>query len=132
MDDIVYKTSILHQLPADLSPINIKAYFCHNFGACGCSDLEAMIITVRDLMEWHASINDRKRYSELYDDEGIFYLLVGKLDDLGLGEHGTAIRHPWLTQNGKRLLEALRNTEPSEIENATGTAYDGLYYPDNS
>lgn len=117
------------ELP-ELTPINLKAYFYNNFGACGCSELDEMLATVTSLLAWHDEpMEKRPRYNELYDgNTGIFYLLAGLLDNLGLVEHGYSIRNPWLTVEGMDLLEALRKTSYEEIEEASGEAYDGLRY----
>jgi hypothetical protein len=114
-------------LPADLTPLNLQAYFYHAFKACGCSEMQAMHETVLKLLEWHEG-EKKVRYHELFNQPGVFYILAGMLDNLGLAEHGTAIRYAWLTSDGKRLLEALRQHTAKEIEEASGIAYDGLHY----
>ena len=118
----------MERLPVELTPINIRAYFHNAFGACGCSEIGEMVISIKTLLEWCGEKGTRVRYSELYPDLGIFYLMVGLLDSLGLIEHGTAIRYPWVTREGKRFLEALNITSVSEIEDASGEAYDGLWW----
>jgi hypothetical protein len=115
-------------LPAELTPINLYAYFANCFESCGCSETGEMVDTVRRLMEWHDSGGDRPAYDTLYAETGVFYILAGLLDKLDLAEHGTSIRHPWLTSDGKRLLEALQKYTSEEIEEASGEAYDGLHY----
>ncbi len=115
------------KLPNDLSPINIKAYFQNALGACGCSELHTMVDVVKDLLDW-CGVYKRIPYSLLYNSDGVYYLLVGRLDSLGLIEHGTSIRHPFLTEWGKKLLKALKETPIEDIENAEGEAYDGLWY----
>jgi hypothetical protein len=116
-------------LPEDLTPLNLKAYFHTAFGACGCSELDEMHATVLRLLEWHSAFaGPRAMYDTLYSEVGVFYLLAGRLDSLGLAEHGTSIRHPWLTGDGQRLLAALHEHSADEIEAAQGEAYDGCYY----
>lgn len=115
------------KLPEELSPVNLKAYFYNNFGACGCSDLSSMIDAVLKLLRWH-EMSPRTHWEDLYKEPGVFYLLAGLLDSLGLAEHGGSIRHPWLTADGARLLSALNTTDSGVIEDAGGLAYDGLQY----
>jgi len=119
-------------LPDDLTPLNIQAYFYNHLGACGCSELDEMISTIKRVLEWHKTdIPKRDSYISVFPEElGIFYIIVGLLDNLDLVEHGTSIRWGWLTNDGKRLLEALIRCSPKEIEDAFGTAYDGVYYPE--
>lgn len=83
-------------LPPEWTPLNLQAYLCNAFGACGCSDIAAMRATLLRLLEWHAS-EKMTRCEDLYPDVGIFYLLAGQLDALGFAEHGISIRGPWLT-----------------------------------
>lgn len=116
-------------LPPDFSkPVDIQAYFFNSFGACGCSDLEAMVAVVKELLEWIDQNCEIPPYDKLFNHEGVFYILVGILDRLGLCEHGTSIRASWLTEKGKSLLVALQSTPFSEIDTAEGEAYDGITY----
>jgi hypothetical protein len=119
------------QLPLNLSALNLRAYLLNAFDACGCSELDKMRETLIRLLEWHNSeIDKRCDYSDLYTEDGIFYLLAGRLDFLGLSEHGGSIRYPWLTENGKKFLFALTKFSAEEIENASGEAYDGIWHGD--
>lgn len=86
-----------------------------------------MVKSILRLLEWMAG-DKGTRYDTLYPETGTFYLLAGRLDSLGLIEHGTSIRYPWLTKDGERLLAALKSTDPETIEDATGEAYDGCSY----
>lgn len=117
------------EFPPSLSPVNLLAYLYNAFGVCGCSELDVVVGEVRSILEWHANGEDRCPYAEVYPGRpGLFYLMAGLLDALGLSEHGIAIRHPWLTERGKVLLDALRAVPVEEIEEAVGTAYDGAWY----
>lgn len=115
-------------LPDDLTPLNLRAWLTTHMGLCGCTDVAEMLPVLVDLLQWHAA-QTRPRYDTLYPQPGMFYLLAGWLDHLGLAEHGTAIRQPWLTAEGRRLLAALEATTPDAIQYAEGEAYDGVYYP---
>lgn len=117
------------EFPKELTPVNIKAFFYNHFGACGCSELEDMIETIKDLLIWHKNREDRVNYDKLYGGNlGIFYLLAGMIDYAGLAEHGGSIRYPWLSPDGEDFLNALQKYSAEEIEEASGTAYDGLRY----
>lgn len=115
--------------PDFTKPVDIQAFFYRKLGACGCSDLEAMISVVRDLLQWMADFKERPSYEQLFGgNTGVFYLLAGMLDHAGLTEHGSSIRHPWLTDMGKQLLNALTTIPAEQIEESEGVAYDGATY----
>lgn len=115
------------KLPSDLTPINLLAYLYNAWGNCGCSETAEMVKSLLRLLDWMGG-DKETRYEALYPEVGTFYLLAGRLDDLGLTEHGASIRFPWLTEDGKRLLAALKSTDPESIEDAQGEAYDGCTY----
>lgn len=82
--------------------INILGDLC----ICGCGSPEEAYEAIHKLLltlqaknwdEWLKSI-----------DNDIYALIVVYiLDGNGYLEHGTSIRHPWLTTKGEQLLEAL-------------------------
>jgi len=111
-------------------PVDIQAFFYNEFGACGCSDLEAMINVVKGLLEWMSeNIMERPGYEKLFNgNEGVFYLLIGRLDNLGLSEHGVSLRCSWITKRGQEFLKAIQTFSVEEIEYSEGEAYDGLSY----
>jgi len=118
-------------LPEELTPINLKAYFYNAFNMCGCWEFGPVHYNILFLLKWlktNSEENPKKSYETLYDSVGIFYLLVGIFDRLNLIEHGISIRCAWLTNNGKRLLEALLKYSPEEIDSAEGKAYDECEY----
>lgn len=119
-----------NKAPDFTKPVDIQAFFYNEFGACGCSDLEAMINVVKDLLEWMSeNIMERQGYEKLFNGNvGVFYLLAGRLDSLGFSEHGTSIRCAWITEKGKEFLNALKTISAEQIENSEGEAYDGLSY----
>lgn len=109
-------------LPADLSPVNLRVWMQDAFGLCGCSELARCVVELRGLLEWcGAKPKERGGWEDLYKPEAVFYFMVGALDRLGLAEHGVAVRHPFLTPEGKRLLEALRATTGEAIAEAETT-----------
>lgn len=117
--------------PDFAKPVDIHAFFYNEFGACGCSDLPAMIGVVKSLLEWLSSnIVERPSYDTLFGgNTGVFYILVGRLDSLGFSEHGSSIRCAWLTDTGEDFLKALRGVSVDAIENCQyEEAYDGAWY----
>ena len=56
-------------------------------------------------------------FSKLVDIRAFFYNNLG------------TCRHPFLTEQGEKLLHMLMVTDPHEIDRAQGKAYDGLEYP---
>lgn len=116
------------ELPESLTPLNIKAYLYNAMGACGCSEIAAMAEELTAILKWTDVLEERAPYESLYPRRGTFYIVAGILDRLGLSEHGVAIRCPWLTPDGKRLLAALEACTPESVDTATGIAYDGNTY----
>ena len=119
----------MEKLPEDLTPVNLRAYFANALGACGCSELGPMRDAIIRLLEWHEGDKDRVgAHSSMYPDIGVFYIMAGLMDRLGLAEHGISIRCPWLTADGKRLLAALKAVTVEDIDSASGEAHDGCTY----
>lgn len=117
-----------YPLPPELTPVNIKCYLEHAFGACGCWEYENFLRTLYEILVWHEN-KEKCPYSDLFmGDKGVFYFIAGQLDRLGLAEHGTSIRYSWLTPEGERFLSGLRATNGHEILNAEGPAWDGVHY----
>lgn len=133
MSDDVMPHEERRKLPADLTPLNIHAWLSNVGFTCGCSDGVAVIETLRKFLEWHDA-KDRWEKNMSYEtvlpgQEGAFYIIAAVIDDLGLAEHGSSIRAPWLTDDGKRLLDALRKYKPEEIDELPlAEAYDGISY----
>jgi hypothetical protein len=118
--------------PDFTNTVDVQAFFYNELGACGCSELEEMIIVVGDLLAWiDTDKNPGNRYNTLFNGNvGVYYTLLGLLDKADLCEHGVSIRYPYLTDKGERLLKVLQTMSPSEITSAEGSAYDGAYYGD--
>ena len=111
----------------ELSPVDVLAFFYNGFGMCGCSETSESIELVATVLEWAKSDKD-KMYSDIIENIGAYYIVVGVMDNLGLIEHGTSIRFPWPTKDGERLLDAIRKHGARAIEDASGEAYDGCHY----
>ena len=123
---------ITNQIPDFTKPIDVKAFFYNELGACGCSEFSSMIEVVCGLLEWIEKEKDNSNhYDTLYGGNiGVYYLLIGMLDSSGLCEHGISIRFPFLTQDGKELMKALQTISEEEIDGCSGEAYDGITYGD--
>lgn len=117
-------------IPKDLTPINIKAFLSNTFGMCGCSEFDEVIKVLIKILELIDKPNKQVRWhkEEFGNEAGFYYIIAGILDEERLIDHGTAIRYPWLTDDGKRFLEAIKNIKPEEVEMAEGEAYDGVVY----
>lgn len=117
------------EFPPTLTPINLHAYFYNAFGCCGCTEMHEVHNTVLKLLEWHANnLTGRCKFQQLYPEPGVFYLLSGWFELLGLTDHGVSIRCGWITPRGQLLLDALKQYTSDEIDNAEGEAYDGCHY----
>lgn len=106
--------------------IDVKALFYNEFGACGCSDIEDMIRVIKMLLEWASSSSAPRKYDTLFNDDGVFYLLAGRLDSMGFIEHGVSIRFSWITDKGTSLLNALNKFTPEQIDESEGVIPDTL------
>jgi hypothetical protein len=119
------------KLPKELTPLNLKAWLYEGAGLlCGCSDHWAVINTLGGLLTWfNTDCVERESYDKLFGgNTGLFYLLAGVLDDLGLQEHGTSCRVGFLTDDGKRLLKAITSLTEEQWDSAVGEAHDGVHY----
>lgn len=109
--------------------IDVKAFLYDELGFCGCMELDEVISALKTLLSWANSMESRLGYEEFCKGEiGSFYLLMGLLDHADLIEHGSSIRHPWLTDDGERLLTALNKFSVGDIESVEGEGYNGTFY----
>lgn len=77
-----------------------------DLGICGCGSPEEAYEAIHKIL---LSLQ-AKKWDEWINviDGNIFALItVYMLDSKGYLEHGTSIRHPWLTSKGEKLIEAL-------------------------
>lgn len=127
--ECAYYHSYADELPAELSAVNLKAWFFYAFGLCGCMGLSLVHDEVVAFLEWVEATEHQPGYERLFaGNVGVFYLIAGQFDKLKLIEHGTSARHPFLTQDGKRLLFHLGEHSGDDVDGATGVAYDGCEY----
>lgn len=74
---------------------------------CGSGDDALLLIEV---LEWCALEHDEKGREGTY--RNVSWELAAKiLDSAGLIEHGNGIGWPWVTSDGDRILEILRNVK---------------------
>jgi len=110
-------------------PLDLLAFIYNSFGICGCSQFDVIVNELKRFLTWAgAPMENRSLYITLYPRDGIFYLIAGMLDRAKLIEHGTAVRHPWLTDTGKAFLAGLNKYAVEQIDEAKGDAYDGCTY----
>lgn len=86
------------------------------FAFCGCTDKESMYdIVLRYMQKLSHKNNHNPEYytdfiGEIFDDnETYFYFVANIVDNIGLAEHGTAIRGAWLSPAGEYALTLLEN-----------------------
>lgn len=82
---------------------------------CPCSDLKEFIDEMIKFLEWCSSVEDRVPYSELYKNNGTFYIISSFFTKHDLINHGSRIRYPFLTPKGKTFLKSLKEISPEEI-----------------
>lgn len=78
---------------------------------CGCGNPEAGVALAHELLKLAPLYEHREEVISLLPAEGVYYMVLGSLDEAGLLEHGSNISGSWLTPKGKWLLQAL-NAEP--------------------
>lgn len=102
----------------ELTPVDVSALCYEGFGLCGCAEFGSAVEEILGLLNWCGE-RERPSYATLYyGNAGVYYLLAGTLDRLGLIEHGVSIRYPWLTPKGEALLRALQVMSIKDIEGA--------------
>ncbi len=93
----------------------VSDFLYKKLNICGCFELDEFIETLKDFLGWIGS-TDRVPYNG--KEKGMFYFVIGVMDNARLCEHGISSRHPFLTTTGKELLSALYKFSSEEIESA--------------
>lgn len=111
------------------NPLDIKAFLYNEFHACGCSELDEIIDTIKHFLSWaKATPSD---YEDVFPKQvGLYYIIAGICNDGDLVTHGSSIRFPIIQDDGESFLLALNKFSVDEIDVASGEAYDGMYYPE--
>ena len=77
-----------------------------DLGICGCGSPEEAYEAIHNLL-LSLRVKNWDDWLDTIDNDIYALILVYLLDGKGYLEHGTSIRHPWLTTKGEQLLEAL-------------------------
>lgn len=86
----------------------------HELGICGCGIPEEAYQAVLDMLK---RAEDRKNGKLILDNNNPHELFMAYiLDHLGLLEHGSSIYGAWLTDKGKKMLEALEKFAGCEFD----------------
>lgn len=86
----------------------LEKLILHELDLCGCTEISEVVPVIINILSWCGrDIENRLSYKTLFNNEGIYYLVMSLLDNEGLIEHGTSIRHPFLTEKGQKLLNEL-------------------------
>lgn len=86
---------------------------------CKCGEPEeaaAALYKLLGLFPLHSNNGVLKLQDWLGGDSGMFYLLLGLIEDKGLIEHGGSISGSWLTLLGEQIRDALAREEADEFE----------------
>ena len=101
------KRSILSEIRGDL-------------GICGCgSPSEAYEAVHKLLLALQKSSKPSKDWGDwhdLVDNNPYALILAYLLDNEEYIEHGTSIRHPWLTDKGLKLIDALNTLQMEDYD----------------
>ena len=91
-----------------------------DLGICGCgSPSEAYEAVHKLLLALQKSSKPSKDWGDwhdLVDNNPYALILAYLLDNEEYIEHGTSIRHPWLTAKGIKLIEALNTLQMEDYE----------------
>lgn len=101
------KRSILSEIRGDL-------------GICGCGSpseaYEAVHKLLLALQKSSKPSRDWGDWHDLIDNNPYALILAYLLDNEEYIEHGTSIRHPWLTAKGIKLIEALNTLQMEDYD----------------
>lgn len=98
----------------------------HELGICGCGCPWEAYHAVLDMLK---RAEDRKNGKLILDDNNPHELFMTyTLDRLGLLEHGCSIYGAWLTDKGKKMIEALEKFAKYEFEFDSDLCLDDEYF----
>jgi hypothetical protein len=83
---------------------------------CGCGQPEAAAAALLRLLRLHPLHSNREAFEQWISDDGIEMLLLYTLDAWKLTEHGGSVGGAWLTEEGKKIRDALAAEEADEFE----------------
>ena len=91
-----------------------------DLGICGCGSpsdaYEAVHKLLLALQKSSKPSRDWGDWHDLVDNNPYALILAYLLDNEEYIEHGTSIRHPWLTTKGIKLIEALNTLQMEDYE----------------
>ncbi len=86
---------------------------------CGCGDPESASRSLLRLLEQFSDRNNEPAYLALpkwISDDGVMFLTLYWMSDLGLIEHGGGVLASWLTGLGSDVLKALRRESIDDFD----------------
>lgn len=89
---------------------DLHHFFSDEMPMCGCGNPESVGFMVRDILALcplYESASQAK-IKLILPNDGVFYLVLGVLDRVGLIEHGGGIGGSWITPKGEMILNSLR------------------------
>ena len=82
----------------------------NDIGLCSCGDPDAVLDMLQEYLEakqeWMPYEKQKEFASEHAEDLMLFMMYI--MDDKGYTEHGTSVFSCWLTEEGRELLEMLK------------------------
>ena len=91
-----------------------------DLGICGCGSpseaYEAVHKLLLALQKSSKPTRDWGDWHDLIDNNPYALILAYLLDNEEYIEHGTSIRHPWLTDKGLKLIEALNTLQMEDYD----------------
>lgn len=89
---------------------SILSEITNDLGICRCGSpadaYEAVHKLLLALQKSSSPLKDWGDWYSLVDNDPYALVLAYTLDGMGYIEHGTSVRHPWLTNKGRCLIEA--------------------------
>ncbi len=103
-------------LPEELTPDSVGDWFTRELGYCDCIPAHEWLNMLGTLLEWCDVRRERKRFDvQFKGNEGFAYICLAALERAGLVDHGTAIRCPFLDDDGRRLLDWIRSVDVGTV-----------------
>lgn len=97
---------------------SILSEIANDLGICGCGSpadaYEAVHKLLLALQKTSSPTKDWAGWYELVDNNPYALILAYLLDSKDYLAHGTSIRHPWLTDKGRKLIDALNILQSEE------------------
>ena len=105
----------------EMARSELRVLFANEF--CGCGSPEAAWATIYHLLALHPLYDSQDELQERYPELGSRMLMLGRLDELGLTEHGGTIEGGWLTKKGEQVKAALKRERADDFEGLAGNGH---------